>query len=156
MKTTAGSSANKMPSIMSEQLTPNFRRSEFVCPCGCGFDSIAAFLVTGLQALRDSIQRPVEVLSGCRCPAHNAAVGGAVHSRHLLGQAADIKAPGMTAREVYAAATRISQFRGFGVDDERGFLHVDVRETAARWCYHHGRETAWHGAEEPIGGQHAG
>jgi uncharacterized protein (DUF952 family) len=62
----------------------------------------------------------------------------------------------MSARELYAAATRIPQFRGFGVDDERGFVHVDVRETTARWCYHHGRETAWHGAKEPIGGQHAG
>jgi hypothetical protein len=62
----------------------------------------------------------------------------------------------MTARDLYAAATRIPQFRGFGVDDERGFLPVDVGETTAHWRYHHGRETAWHGAEEPIGGQHTG
>lgn len=41
-----------------------------------------------------------------------------MHSQHLLGQAADIQVSGMSARELYAAAKMIPQFRGFGVDDE--------------------------------------
>ncbi len=147
MKTNASSSARKIPSTMREPLTPNFRRSEFACQCGCGFDSIASSLVAGLQALRDLIQRPIVVLSGCRCPAHNAAVGGTPHSQHVLGKAADIRVSGMTARELYAAATSVPQFHGFGVDDERGFLHVDVRESAARWCYRQGCETPWRSFE---------
>ena len=50
----------------------------------------------------------------------------------------------MTAREMYAAATVVEQFHGFGVDDQRGFVHVDVREVPARWCYNGGREVPWH------------
>lgn len=55
----------------------NFKRDEFVCPCGCGFDDIDPLIVTTLQRLRDEVQRPVVVNSGCRCKAHNAAVKGA-------------------------------------------------------------------------------
>lgn len=125
---------------MNDLLTANFRRAEFACQCRCGFDAVDVSLVTGLQALRDLIGRPIEILSGCRCKAQNAAVGGAVHSRHVFCKAADIRFAGMTARTLYTAAAEIAQFHDFGVDDERGFVHVDVREAAARWCYSSGRE----------------
>jgi uncharacterized protein YcbK (DUF882 family) len=72
-----------------------------------------------------------------------AAVGGAPHSQHVLGKAADIRVSGMTARELYAAATSVPQFHGFRVDDERGFLHVDIREKPVRWCYRAGRAILW-------------
>lgn len=129
-----------------ERLTEHFERAEFACKCGCGFDAIDVGLVAALEALRVRLGRPVEVLSGCRCEAHNAAEGGARHSQHVLGKAADIRVAGMTARELYAWASGVVELRGFGVDDERRFVHVDVREVSAKWCYHGGRETSWHEA----------
>jgi len=125
------------------QLTAHFTRAEFTCACGCGLDAIDLGLVEGLERLRVFLNLPVRVTSGCRCQSHNAAVGGAPGSQHVLGKAADVKVAGMTARELYAAAVALNAFHGFGVDDERGFVHLDVRNVAARWCYHDGREIPW-------------
>lgn len=125
-------------------MTAHFKRAEFACRCGCGFDAIDEGLVEALEALRERLGRPIVVLSGCRCEAHNAAEGGARHSQHVLGKAADIRVAGMGARELYSWATGVVDLRGFGVDDERHFVHVDVRAVSARWCYRGGRERAWH------------
>lgn len=43
-----------------------------------------------LDPLRQAWGRPLSVTSGYRCPALNAAVGGAKNSHHLRGMAADI------------------------------------------------------------------
>ena len=86
---------------MDEQLTANFRRSEFCCRCGCGFCDIDMEVVQALQDLRDLLGKPIHVLSGCRCPAHNVAVGGAGGSQHLLGKASDITIRDMSPGEVY-------------------------------------------------------
>ncbi len=129
---------------MSDQLSPNFTRAEFACKCGvCGFDTPDPALVAGLQALRDALGKPIIITSGCRCAKHNTAEGGAKRSMHVAGKAADMKVPGMTARALYAAARKIPQFRGFGVDDARGSLHVDVRAVTARWCYVGGKQTSF-------------
>lgn len=53
-----------------------------------------------LQPLRDRLDRPVVVSSGYRSPALNRAVGGAEHSDHMAGRAADITVPGMKPRDV--------------------------------------------------------
>jgi uncharacterized protein YcbK (DUF882 family) len=132
--------------VADEQLSANFKRSEFACSCGCGYSTPDPHLVEALQSLRDSIGKPVVILSGCRCAARNAAVGGAVHSQHVLGKAADIRVPGLTARKIYDAVACIPELHGFGVSDEAAFVHVDVRETPAKWCYLHGSEAPWHEA----------
>jgi uncharacterized protein YcbK (DUF882 family) len=121
-------------------LSRNFSRSEFACP-DCGLTEIDLSLVTGLQQLRDALGKPITITSGYRCPRHNALVGGEPHSKHVLGQAADISVSGLTGRQLYEAARRIVYFRGFGVGD--GFLHVDVRPTTARWCYRNGKQAPW-------------
>jgi uncharacterized protein YcbK (DUF882 family) len=105
-------------------------------------------LVEALQKLRDAMGRPVRVLSGCRCAAHNKAVGGAASSEHLLGNAADVAVVGMTAREIYRGAAGIVAFHGIGVDDERDFVHLDVREPFAHWCYEGGKQVAWNAGPE--------
>jgi uncharacterized protein YcbK (DUF882 family) len=130
---------------MTGRLTEHFSRDEFACKCGCGFDGISMDLVRGLERLRDALGKPIVILSGCRCARHNMAEGGARRSQHVLGRAADIRVPGMGAGEVYAAAAGISELHGFGVDDARNFVHVDVREIGTRWCYRNGREVAWIG-----------
>ena len=137
---------------MDDQLSKNFRRSEFACRCGCGLAEPAPALVDGLQALRDAIGRPLVITSGCRCAKHNAEVGGTAASRHLPDDegachAADVRVRGMAPRELYARAARLYRFGGFGVDDERGILHLDDREQLARWCYSGGKVVAW---SEPL------
>ena len=56
-------------------------------------DSVRALTLNVLQPLRDAWGEPLHINSGYRCPALNVAVGGTVHSQHLKGEAADIKAP---------------------------------------------------------------
>ena len=51
-------------------------------------------LAAGLEEVRALLGKPVLVNSGYRSPAVNVAVGGAVHSAHMLGYAADFICPG--------------------------------------------------------------
>lgn len=108
-------------------LTKNFNRFEFACKCGCGFDDIDLKVVQALQKLRDKLDKPIHVLSGCRCKAHNAEVGGAGGSQHLLGKAADIAirdmAPGDVANYV---EKNIPEFANGGIGRYSGFTHCDI------------------------------
>lgn len=68
---------------------------------------------------------PVRVLSGYRCPALNAAVGGAANSQHLRGEAADITVPGVPTETVFDWAR--ASLPGFGqLILEPGWLHVSL------------------------------
>ena len=126
-----------------DQLSEHFKRSEFACKDGCGFAQPAAELVAALESLRVAIDKPILIDDACRCAKHNAAVGGVPHSQHVLGTAADIRCPGLTARELYAEAAKIEAFKGFGVS-ENEYIHVDIRETPARWCYDAGgKQVPW-------------
>jgi zinc D-Ala-D-Ala carboxypeptidase len=128
-----------------QHLSPHFTASEIGCRCGCGTLIYAQPLLDGLEALRARVGKPIHVNCAYRCPAHNQAVGGAPHSLHLRGEAADICVPSMTARQLYVAAQSIPQFHGFGVSDHAQYLHVDVRAVPARWCYDEaGREIPWY------------
>jgi len=120
--------------MRDEQLSNNFRRSEFACKgTGCcgGSAPIDPHLVDLLQAIRTAVDAPVTVLSGFRCLTHNSRVEGAhPESYHTLGMAADICTRGMTAKELYVACLRVMDLQGYGFAicyDHRGFVHVDVR-----------------------------
>ena len=136
------------------RLSANFKAVEFACNCGCGYglgsNDVSPRLVAGLQELRDRLGKPIHIDSGCRCVPYNLAKGGAAHSRHLLGWAADIRVDGMTARELYVVVLGIAAFSagGVGVSDEGQFVHVDVREgdQLTHWCYRGGKEVAWYDA----------
>lgn len=132
----------------NEQLSPHFKRGEFACKNGCGFDTPDHRLVEALEELRELVGKPILIHDACRCPAHNAECKGAKSSQHLLGTAADIAVQGMTARELYAVASTIPEFGGFGVSDPPGtYIHVDVRAVPAKWAYdEHGAEIPWHSA----------
>ena len=69
-------------------LTKNFSRREFACHC-CGEVKVDMRLVQALQKLRELSGAPIRVVSGYRCPRHNAEVGGAPSSYHLRGMVAD-------------------------------------------------------------------
>jgi len=109
-------------------LTNNFSRFEFACKCGCGFDDIDPKVVAALQKLRDMLDKPIHVTSGCRCPAHNATLHGAAGgSLHMQGKAADIAIRDMTPGDVadYVEA-HIPEFANGGIGRYPGFTHCDI------------------------------
>ena len=120
---------------------PNFTRDEFACGCGCGFDDIDPLIVSTLQRLRDEVQRPVVVNSGCRCRSHNAAVKGSKSSQHLRGKAADIKIEGLTSIQIIDIIRRLyldgEIYVGYVYAINGRSVHVDVRapqsQVVRRW-----------------------
>lgn len=113
-------------------LTPNFKRSEFACKCGCGFDAVDFELLTTLELIRFNFKKPVVINSGCRCASHNNTIGGSPNSHHMLGKAADIKIKDVSPKEVYDAIDMLYPHKyGIGLYDS--WVHIDVREKRARW-----------------------
>jgi zinc D-Ala-D-Ala carboxypeptidase len=77
-----------------------------------------------LEAVRTHIGRPVLISSGYRSRAVNDAVGGAVTSQHLRGQAADFIAPGFG-----KPATIVSHLMDAPIEfdqliNEGGWVHI--------------------------------
>ncbi|MDW7746568.1 D-Ala-D-Ala carboxypeptidase family metallohydrolase [Halomonas sp.] len=113
-------------------ISRHFKRAEFACSCGCGFDTVDQGTLEILEAVRTHFGAPVIVTSGCRCPAHNATVGGVPNSQHVLGRAADIKvrnAAPLTVRDYIAR-----HFPQASLGLYATFVHVDTRSNGpARW-----------------------
>lgn len=109
---------------------PNFAEHELACKC-CGACEVKEGLVAALQALRDAYGKPIKINSGFRCPKHNAEVGGAAHSKHLEGIAADIAVP--DCREMRILIRLATDFNGLGVGGT--FIHLDIRPDPAVWTY---------------------
>jgi zinc D-Ala-D-Ala carboxypeptidase len=87
-------------------------------------------LLSSLEVLRASVHRPIQIVSGYRCPVHNAEVGGAANSQHMYAAAADI--PPKLATEQLA---RAAGFIGIGLSGVWA-VHVDVRDgTPVVWRY---------------------
>ncbi len=117
---------------MNDQLTTNFKRSEFACKgenC-CGHSCpISPVLVTYLQLLRNRIDAPLTISSGFRCRTHNEKVGGSLDSLHTYGLAVDVMCPkGKTLQEFLETAESIPPFRdgGIGVYTNPPRLHLDL------------------------------
>ena len=102
-----------------------FTDSEFACKCGCGFTKINHELGQVLDAIREFFDIPCHVTSGCRCEAYNLRVGGAMHSQHLLGNAADIWFQDIKPAYVAEVAVRMG---ATGTKVYETFTHVDVRD----------------------------
>jgi|TARA_Y100000310_G_scaffold241485_1_gene245492 hypothetical protein len=66
-------------------LRKNFSSEEFACKCGCGLKfQVDEALLDLLQYARDELDAGLEILSGCRCRAHNSnTVGAAENSYHI-------------------------------------------------------------------------
>ena len=90
------------------QLSKNFYLSEFITsqtaerlgidntPSDIIIANLTSLAKTVLQPLRDHYGCPVVISSGYRCPKLNKAIGGAVSSQHMKGEAVDIKVPGVS------------------------------------------------------------
>ena len=117
---------------MSEWKADYFTRAEFACQCGCGFDTVDHELLNILEKIREHFDRPLRILSGCRCREHNAsdAVRGASTSQHLVGRAADIRVDGVDPQLVYELA---DQMEVGGLGEYSTWTHIDTRVGYARW-----------------------
>ena len=71
----------------------HFELSEFDCKCGCadGKGRMDGTLLARIDDLREAYGKAMVINCGYRCPKHNAEVGGAKNSTHLLGEATDIR-----------------------------------------------------------------
>ena len=117
---------------MQVKLSPNFRRGEFACKCGCGFATPDAELLGVLEEIRGYFNEPVTINSACRCESYNSNVGGSTNSAHLMGIAADIVV-GDTKPEKVGEWLRDYYPDRYGRKAYDAFTHVDVRKNFAHW-----------------------
>jgi uncharacterized protein YcbK (DUF882 family) len=111
------------------QLSEHFRAAELWCP-HCHACIVTDELVRFLERIRSALGNPLPIVSGYRCPRHNADVGGAADSQHMYGTAADIPRTRLDLHTVASLGAK-------GVGTRDGIVvHVDVRRGAfAHWTY---------------------
>ena len=116
-----------------KQLSAHFKVREFACGDGSDAVLVAPRLVMVLETIRSHFGTAVMINSGYRTPQYNKQVGGAAHSQHCYGMAADVTVRGHAPAEVAAfARTLMPDWGGVGVYDS--FCHIDVREAKADWA----------------------
>lgn len=123
----------------NRRLAPDFKVRELRCRDGTDTVMVDETLTVVLQCIREHFGKPVTITSGYRTPAHNAAVGGAKSSQHLLGRAADIRVAGVSVEDVAAyTESLMPDWGGVGrypvkAGRATGWVHVDTRADKARW-----------------------
>jgi uncharacterized protein YcbK (DUF882 family) len=109
-------------------LSEHFSKYEFACKCGCGYGTnigdVSQDLLELLEDIREEVGGPVRINSGCRCDEWNDEQGGSEYSRHMTGEAADIRVQGGWHR--YNVQRAAHMFGAEGVGTAKGFIHVDV------------------------------
>lgn len=116
---------------LDDRISAHFTLREHVCKgCGgsCGNPQPAhPDLYPKLDRIREAIDEPLIVTSGYRCEAHNAKVGGAPRSRHLYGDAVDVK-PASGRQDVLDEIVRQAVTLGFrGIKRYDRWVHLDLR-----------------------------
>lgn len=122
------------------KLSPHFNSKEFECHCGqCGMITMNQLLIMELEAIRYIVNEPIYINSGYRCKSYNHKVGGVKNSQHVLGNAADIRCKSLSAVELGDILLKMypNQY-GIGIytrneDEDKHFVHFDVRDYKARW-----------------------
>ena len=122
--------------------TNHFNLEEFRCRDGTAvpqkFRGSVQLVMENLEVLRSELgNKPITIISGYRTCSYNCTLNGAAsRSRHLCGQAADIRVADVPPREVHATIERLigeNRMRQGGLGLYNGFVHYDVRGTRARW-----------------------
>ena len=94
-------------------------------------------VMNNLEVLRTELENnSITINSGYRTPAYNQSIGGASQSRHMCGQAADIRVSDHTPTQVADAIETLitsGRMRQGGLGRYSSFVQYDVRGTRARW-----------------------
>lgn len=109
----------------------HFRKDEFTCKCGCGYNNIDLRLVYILDEIREHYSKPLIVTSGTRCEKHNREVGGVQGSRHCLGKASDIYVEGVTSQQLLAYCQgyvnkHLARYTYTNNKNMNGVVHIDI------------------------------
>lgn len=105
-----------------------FHLNEFECHCGCGRAEMSQVFLEKLDHLRTLYGKPMPVVSGYRCPSHNAKVSHTGQTGpHTTGKAADISVSRGDAHRLLYIALQLG-FTGIGVQQKGSsrFLHLDM------------------------------
>ena len=119
----------------------------------CDMVLIDCNLAVLLQCIENHFGKQININSGYRSPAYNAKVGGAEHSYHIEGQAADISISDISLSEIARYADyKLGQKGGVGVYTDLNFVHVDTRGYPSYWKYTGWRGTSYQGssADPPL------
>ena len=125
-------------------LSKNFSKLEFQCPCSCGANQISSVLVEKLQKVRDIIGRPIIITSGVRCEFHNTSIKASMNSSHVpddfgIGHAVDIACLNSKDRyELVEIAQKFFKRIGISKGSDGGFIHLDVDKEKVQevmWLY---------------------
>ena len=108
-----------------------FKRNEFTCKCGCGFNHIDLRLVKILDMIREHYGTPVIITSGVRCVNYNRKVGGVSQSYHVKNKAADFYVQGINVYEVLRyCQTLVNQkvlnYTYTNNTNMSGCVHIDI------------------------------
>lgn len=123
-------------------MTPNFKKEELTCRCGCGGLPKQDFM-DKVQKLREVFGKSLSVHSAYRCPAHNAKVSKTGEAGpHTTGRAIDLGCRGGDAYKVTMLAFQ-QGFTGIGVSQTgmSRFVHLDDLPNAEKcprpwlWSY---------------------
>ena len=110
----------------------HFKKSEFACKCGCGFDEVDLKLVRLLEAIREHFGgKPLIISSGCRCAKHNKEVGGVQGSRHVKGKASDIYIQGVSTQDLLNYCKQLvaagkARYTYTNNANMNGVVHIDI------------------------------
>ena len=125
-----------------EQLTKNFRRSEFDCKDGTKvpieFKNNLIKLATNIQVIRDELGAPISINSGYRTESHNKKEDGAKNSQHLYAKAGDLKQSKLTPLQFYRFIENLIKlgliYNG-GLFLYDTFVHYDIGGAGRRGNY---------------------
>lgn len=115
----------------NEKITEHFKVREFACKDGTPIVFVDEYLATILEMARNKINKPIVITSGYRTVRHNQVVAGAKYSYHTRGMAADIRANGMTPKELANVLDKIVPNSG-GIIVYNNWVHFDTRNEKYR------------------------
>lgn len=116
----------EMKYINDFQIAPDFNLQEFVSP-DTQEVKIDSRLVTIVQLIRYRMGCEVIVTSGYRTEEYNRKIGGALHSLHMEGLAADLSPKNHDLVRLFKIAAEFEEIRGLGIYERH--VHIDLRET---------------------------
>ena len=106
-----------------------FSEEELKCRCGCGKADINTYFMQKLHALRKTLDFPLPISSGFRCPEYNQKVSNTgPNGPHTTGRSVDIAISGKQAFYLMQYAANFS-IQGLGVKQSgphnQRYIHLD-------------------------------